>query len=62
MLWVCQDKASMRYSNVLTQGTSFGAVIEEFEVRDAIYALTQRKFGQYVSEPLFAPEQIPAYA
>lgn len=41
---------------------SFGAVIEEFEVRDALHAILQQKAGKVISMPLFTPEQVPIYA
>lgn len=42
---------------------SFGAVIEEFEVRDALLALfAEKDTGAPVRGQLFAPQEVPVYA
>lgn len=41
---------------------SFGAVIEEFEVRDGLLALFAEKAGKPTSGPFFAPQEVPVYA
>lgn len=40
---------------------SFGAVIEEFEVRDTLLALFAEKDGAPVRGQLFAPHEVPVY-
>lgn len=41
----------------------FGAVIEEFEVRDALLALfAEKDTGAPVEGRLFAPQEVPVYA
>lgn len=40
----------------------FGAVVEEFEVRDAILAILAEKDGNPFPGPVFAAHEIPAYA
>jgi hypothetical protein len=46
---------------VLTRAFSFGAVIEEFEVRDGLLAIYAEKDGIPVTGPMFAAQQIPVY-
>lgn len=41
--------------------SSFGAVIEEFEVRDTLLALFAEKDGAPVKGKLFAPHEVPVY-
>lgn len=42
---------------------SFGAVIEEFEVRDGLLALFAEKAGgPAATGPFFAPQEVPVYA
>lgn len=40
---------------------SFGAVIEEFEVRDTLLALFAEKDGAPVRGQFFAPHEVPVY-
>lgn len=42
--------------------TSFGAVMEEFEVRDSLLALFAEKDGVPVRGQFFAPHEVPVYA
>lgn len=42
--------------------TSFGAVIEEFEVRDGLLALFAEKDGMPAKAQFFAPHEVPVYA
>lgn len=42
--------------------TSFGAVIEEFEVRDGLLALFAKKDGMPAKAQFFAPHEVPVYA
>jgi hypothetical protein len=46
---------------MLTIASSFGAVIEEFEVRDTLLALFAEKDGAPVKGKLFAPHEVPVY-
>ena len=41
---------------------SFGAVIEEFEVRDTLLALFAQKDGTPVKGQFFAPHEVPVYS
>jgi len=45
----------------LTALFSFGAVIEEFEVRDGLLAIYAEKDGNPMTGPIFAPQQVPVY-
>ena len=49
-------------NDMLTTTSSFGAVIEEFEVRDTLLALFAEKDGAPVKGQLFAPHEVPVYA
>jgi len=40
---------------------SFGAVIEEFEVRDSLLALFAEKDGAPARSQFFAPHEVPVY-
>jgi len=40
---------------------SFGAVVEEFEVRDTLLALFAEKDGAPVKGQFFAPHEVPVY-
>jgi hypothetical protein len=40
---------------------SFGAVIEEFEVRDGLLALFAEKDGAPARSQFFAPHEVPVY-
>jgi hypothetical protein len=40
---------------------SFGAVIEEFEVRDGLLALFAEKDGTPARSQFFAPHEVPVY-
>jgi hypothetical protein len=40
---------------------SFGAVIEEFEVRDGLLALFAEKAGVPATSQFFAPHEVPVY-
>lgn len=46
---------------MLTKISSFGAVIEEFEVRDTLLALFAQKDGAPVKGQFFAPHEVPVY-
>lgn len=46
---------------MLTTSSSFGAVIEEFEVRDSLLALFAEKDGAPVRGQFFAPHEVPVY-
>ena len=48
--------------NILTTTSSFGAVIEEFEVRDTLLALFAQKDGTPVKGQFFAPHEVPVYS
>jgi len=41
---------------------SFGAVIEEFEVRDGLLALFAEKYGAPARTQFFAPHEVPVYS
>lgn len=47
--------------NLLTMASSFGAVIEEFEVRDTLLALFAEKDGAPIKGQFFAPHEVPVY-
>ena len=49
-------------NDMLITSSSFGAVIEEFEVRDTLLALFAEKDGAPVKGQLFAPHEVPVYA
>lgn len=42
--------------------SSFGAVIEEFEVRDGLLTLFAEKDGVPARVQFFAPHEVPVYA
>lgn len=55
--------ASSGEAGTLMLGNRFGAVIEEFEVRDALLALfAEKDTGAPVEGRLFAPQEVPVYA
>lgn len=48
-------------SSTADKNPSFGAVIEEFEVRDGLLAIYAEKDGLPMTGPIFAPQQVPVY-
>jgi len=55
------DNISTTWKKCTNNSLSFGAVIEEFEVRDTLLALFAEKDGAPVRGKLFAPHEVPVY-
>ena len=57
----CAVDISLTHKTLTDNSISFGAVIEEFEVRDTLLAVFAEKDGAPVRGQLFAPHEVPAY-
>ena len=64
MLWVSFSE-SWLFVQLLWDGAdddySFGAVVEEFEVRDALLAIFAEKDGNPYAGPVFTAQEVPVY-